>query len=116
MDTLQVMQECFGANRQIAVAKELTKLHEFIRVATATEQVQYFSEHADVLKGEFVLLVEGVAPVATSAHDIETDKMLSVLLDELPLKQAVKIAAQLTGERKNVLYEKALVKKGGNDE
>lgn len=113
LETLQAMQDCFGAKRQVAVAKELTKMHEMVRTAEVADQVAYFTQHQGVVKGEFVLIVEGAPAVIHSAQDAEIDKILTVLLEELPLKQAVKIAAQLTGERKNVIYERALGKKGG---
>ena len=59
-------------------------------------------------RGEFVLLVEAAQLNAVDEIAEESVKVLKLLLTELPLKQAVKLAAEITGEKKNALYELAL--------
>ena len=59
-------------------------------------------------RGEFVLLVEAAEPVATAAISDDDERVLRLLLADLPLKQAVKLATEITGVKKNILYEFAL--------
>lgn len=93
-----------GSDRQLVLAKELTKTFEAF-VSGSCQTVQDWLE-ADPArcKGEFVLIL----PPCEVAHKDNHDQLLSILLAELPLKQAVKIACQLTGEPKNELYQLAL--------
>jgi 16S rRNA (cytidine1402-2'-O)-methyltransferase len=58
-------------------------------------------------KGEFVILVEG-ASEAADENDAEAERVLAILLAECPVKQAATLAAQITGQKKNALYERAL--------
>jgi 16S rRNA (cytidine1402-2'-O)-methyltransferase len=63
------------------------------------------------LKGEFVLIVEGAT--TTRDHQIEeAERVLRILLGELPLKQAVQLAAEITRAKRNALYDRALDLKG----
>jgi 16S rRNA (cytidine1402-2'-O)-methyltransferase len=62
-------------------------------------------------RGEFVVLVEGAAP-ADDAGDAEAERVLQILLAECSVKQAANLAAQITGKKKNALYERALQIKG----
>lgn len=107
METLNDMQLIFGAEREAAVARELTKIHETILVNTIGELRQYFFDHADKQRGEIVILVSGNKEVCTS-NDIQAATILPILLDELSVKQAVEIASKITGQRKNLLYQSAL--------
>ena len=90
------------------VAKELTKLHEqFLRGSAAQLLVRLRDEQA-LTKGEFVVLVDN--PVNAEDKHLNTDdvEMLKILLDEVSVKIAVKIATRLTGKKKNELYQQAL--------
>lgn len=62
-------------------------------------------------RGEFVVLVEG-ATIATDAQDAEAERILNILLAECSVKQAANLTAQITGRKKNALYERALQIKG----
>ncbi len=104
--SVAAMNEVFG-ERTITIARELTKLFETIHNCRLGEAVAWFEADANQLKGEFVLLVEG-APAATAADEGESRRVLEVLLREMSLKQAVKLAVDLTGARKNDIYELAL--------
>ena len=65
-------------------------------------------------RGEFVVLVEG-APAETDAAEAEGERVLQILLAELPVKQAAALTAQITGLKKNALYDRALQIKSASD-
>ena len=96
--------------RRITVGRELTKQFEQIETVTAQALPGWLAEKPDRQRGEFVLVLHD-APAAASAN--EGLRVLQVLLPELPLKTAVKLAAEITGESKNELYDKALALKKG---
>lgn len=96
-----------GPARRIVIARELTKLFESIHACTLQDAAAWFAGDADRIRGEFVLLVEG-APPHQDAAMIEAKRVLEILLDELPVKQASALAARITGARKNELYALAL--------
>jgi 16S rRNA (cytidine1402-2'-O)-methyltransferase len=87
------------------LAKELTKIHEQFISGTTADIQAWLSADKNRTKGEFVLLLPPVAAEETPQEDVQ---LLTVLLRELPLKQAVKIAAELSSTKKNSLYELAL--------
>jgi len=91
--------------RRITVGRELTKQFEQIETLAAQDWPAWLAEKSDRQRGEFVLVLHD-APVAAAAG--EGLRVLQVLLPELPLKTAVKLAAEITGEPKNQLYDLAL--------
>ena len=95
-----------GATRQVTIARELTKLFETLHSCLLEEAPAWFAGDAHRLKGEFVLLVEGAPAEVPGADAVE--RVLAVLMRELPLAQAVKLATGITGARKNDVYELAL--------
>jgi 16S rRNA (cytidine1402-2'-O)-methyltransferase len=96
--------------RRITLGRELTKQFEQIETLPAQDLSAWLAEKPDRQRGEFVLVLHD-APVAESTG--EGLRVLQMLLPELPLKTAVKLAAEITGESKNVLYDKALALKNG---
>ncbi|HEX6002710.1 MAG TPA: 16S rRNA (cytidine(1402)-2'-O)-methyltransferase [Burkholderiales bacterium] len=96
----------WGEGRRVVLARELTKLFEDIRGCTLGEAVEWLEAQADRRKGEFVIIVEGAARAAE--HDVDFEHTLEVLLDELPLKQAVALTARLTGAQRKRVYALAL--------
>lgn len=103
----------FGGAREIAIARELTKLFEQVHVCPLGEAEAWLSADENRCRGEFVLIVQGAPIEAVSDEDLRG--ILQVLLAELPLKQAVALAVKLTGEKKNTVYELALeLQKHGN--
>jgi 16S rRNA (cytidine1402-2'-O)-methyltransferase len=94
--------------RRITVGRELTKQFEQIETVTSQAFHGWLAEKPDRQRGEFVLVLHD-APV--SATEGEGLRVLQVLLPELPLKTAVKLAAEITGESKNELYDQALALK-----
>ena len=88
----------------------MTKTYETIYGANLLELKQWLQADPNQTRGEFVVLAHGAAPVETEATSISIDPIavLTILLAELPLKQAVALAAKITGAKKNYLYELAL--------
>jgi 16S rRNA (cytidine1402-2'-O)-methyltransferase len=95
--------------RQVTLGRELTKQFEEIATMPAQALSAWLNASPQRLKGEFALVIHAHAPEAPSGQD--HDRVLRLLLAELPLKTAVKLAADLTGEGRNALYERALVLK-----
>ncbi len=110
-ECLTDMAECMGSDRQATVARELTKTFETIRDGTLAELVDWVQADSNQQKGEFVVVLQG-APARDSDIDEATEQALTVLIAELPLKQAASLAAKITGLPKNRLYEAGLVIKG----
>lgn len=108
LSTLQDMQSVFGAERQVVLARELTKRFETFVRGKLAEVLQQVSADANQQKGEMVILVQGASPEESAGLDIETQRVLKILLGELSVKQATSLAAEITGVKKNQLYEFAL--------
>lgn len=106
--TLQDMQAIFGAERQVVLARELTKRFETFLRGTLAEVVQQVSSDANQQKGEMVILLQGASPEENLGLDTESQRVLKILLRELSVKQAASLAAEITGAKKNRLYEFAL--------
>ena len=100
------LQAVFDGERQIVLAREITKLFESIHRCTLAEAMDWLHADANNQRGEFVLLVSGAAE--KEGLDAEGERILALLLKELPLKQAVQLAVQITGMGKNELYQRAL--------
>jgi 16S rRNA (cytidine1402-2'-O)-methyltransferase len=110
-ETLADLAEVLGAARSIVIARELTKLFETVHAGTLGEAGAWLDSDPNRQRGEFVLMVEG-APVPEHAQAEEGERVLGILLAELPVKQAAQLAAAITGARKNRLYQRALELKG----
>jgi len=108
VESVQDMADILGGARQILVARELTKTFETFHRCALSDAVAWLQADPNQQRGEFVLLVEGAAPAPQSEVSEEARRVLQLLLDELPLKQAVKLATDITGAKKNALYELAL--------
>ncbi|MEO8400483.1 MAG: 16S rRNA (cytidine(1402)-2'-O)-methyltransferase [Gammaproteobacteria bacterium] len=109
LDTLEDMQKVFGEKRQVVLARELTKLYETIRSAALDELVEWVKNDDNQQRGEIVIMVEGAnSAVPESAEIVSAENILKILMNELPLKQAVDLAAKISGLRKNELYQRAL--------
>lgn len=95
-----------GGERQIVVAREITKLFETIHACALQDAEAWLLSDSNQQRGEFVLLVSGALP--QPGLSVETLNTLSLLLEELPLKQAVQLAAKISGANRNELYQRAL--------
>ena len=108
VESLQDMQALFGDRRQAVVARELTKQFETIHGDTLAALVQWMTADANQRKGEFVVLVQGLAQVESQDVTPEAEQLLLLLLEELPIKKAAKLVARITGLNKRALYDRAL--------
>jgi len=101
------LQTVFGGERQIVLAREITKMFESIHRCTLAEAMDWLNGDPNRQRGEFVLLVSGAA-AKEDGLNAEAEQTLAVLLKELPLRQAVQLAVQITGAGRNELYQRAL--------
>ena len=108
-ESLADMAQAFGAERRAVLARELTKLHEGVREAPLSELARWAGEDPAAGKGEVVLMVAGAAEAASA---LPAEQVLKALLKELPVKQAASLAAEITGAKKNELYDLALTLSG----
>jgi 16S rRNA (cytidine1402-2'-O)-methyltransferase len=111
VDCAQALAEVFEPTRQVVFAREVTKLFEEIHRCPLSAAAAWLAADAHREKGEYVVLLAG-APAVDEAQDGETDRILSILLAECSVKQAASLAAQITGKKKNALYDRALQLKG----
>ncbi len=116
-DTLEDCAAAFGGERSATVAREITKMHETTYRGSLAELLARAGTDADFGRGEIVLLIGG-APQKGEAdeggadgHGGALDRTLKILLAELPLKQAARLAAQINAVRDNEAYKRALLLK-----
>jgi len=95
-----------GGERQIVLAREITKLFETIHGCALGEAGAWLQSDSNQQRGEFVVMVSGAQP--QPGLSLATLSTLTTLLDELPLKQAVQLAAKITGANRSELYQQAL--------
>ena len=107
LDCVGALAEVFEPTRQVVFARELTKLFEEIHRCPLSDAVAWVKADANREKGEYVVLLEGAA-AAGDADDAQAERILAILLSECSVKQAASLAAQITGRKKNALYERAL--------
>lgn len=111
LETVADLAAVLGGERTLVVARELTKLFESLHSLPLGEALAWFTADSNRQKGEFVLIVSG-SP-ATQQDDGEAERVLRLLLAEnLPVKQAARLAAAISGGSKNALYARALALKG----
>jgi 16S rRNA (cytidine1402-2'-O)-methyltransferase len=104
---LQQLLQTFP-ERQCVIAKELTKLHEQFLCGKPAELIALFDNDKNLTRGEFVVLIENSSVAGSGQLEHEDRQMLAILLDEVSVKLAVKIAVRLSGKKKNELYQLAL--------
>ena len=100
-----------GESRKITFCRELTKTFETIYTCTLSEASAWLQADPNQQRGEFVLLIEAAPIVEVEEISTEAQRVLKCLLAELPLKQAVALATEITNLKKNDLYEFALALK-----
>lgn len=107
---LQDMAQVIPLSRQIVIARELTKLHETIVKTSLGEAVELVANNDMMRKGEFVVVVDGhIAEDRAQLLTLEQEQTLQILLRECSIKTAVALAVELTGAKKKLLYQAALV-------
>ena len=107
-DCLQDCEAVFGPQRQAVLARELTKRFETVHSDTLARLRQWVSDNPNQQKGEIVLLIQGRPEAESHQVTPEAERILLVLLEELPIKKAAKLAARISGVNKRALYERAL--------
>jgi 16S rRNA (cytidine1402-2'-O)-methyltransferase len=110
-DTLDAMVEAFGPQREAVIARELSKAFETIYLAPLAELAAWVRADSNQQRGEIVLLVRGAERGRQSELDGEAQRVMALLLAELPPRRAAALAAEITGVNKKVLYNWALEQK-----
>ena len=114
LECLGDMCELFGVERQAVLGRELTKTFETLQGLPLGALRDWVAADSNQQRGECVVLVAGwEAPAGEAAVSAEALRVLDLLLAELPLKRAAALAAEITGVRKNLLYQLALERQGG---
>jgi 16S rRNA (cytidine1402-2'-O)-methyltransferase len=108
VECVQDLQTIFGGERLLTIARELTKTFETIHTSSLTGTVDWIQADSNQQRGEFVLLLHPAPVEKQEGLDENTERILKRLLQELPLKQAVALATDITGHKKNELYDAAL--------
>ena len=103
-ECLNDIADVLGNDCEMVLAKELTKTFETFVSGSCIEVIEWMNAEQERTKGEFVIIL----PAREEEPETDYRQILSTLLAELPLKQAVKIACKLTGGNKNELYKLAL--------
>ncbi|WP_133139445.1 16S rRNA (cytidine(1402)-2'-O)-methyltransferase [Legionella genomosp. 1] len=104
IDSLHDIAEIYGSDYRLVLAKELTKTYEHFEQGSAQQIIAWLQSESGRSKGEFVLLF----PPLSQEKTTDDTQLLTILLEELPLKQAVKIASRISKTSKNELYQLAL--------
>jgi 16S rRNA (cytidine1402-2'-O)-methyltransferase len=102
--------------RNVTICRELTKQFETVATMPADRLPDWLTADANRLRGEFVLVVHALEASAVDNDSLSHDDALKTLLAALPLKQAVSLAAELTGAPRNALYARALALKAGESD
>jgi 16S rRNA (cytidine1402-2'-O)-methyltransferase len=108
VECVEDLAKVLGEERQITFCRELTKTFETIYTCLASHASAWLQADVNQQRGEFVLLVEAAPVVEVQEISEEAQRVLKCLLADLPLKQAVALATEITNEKKNTLYELAL--------
>jgi len=108
VDSLSDMANIFGKERVATVARELTKTFETVKQDSLGGLRDWVKEDINQQRGELVVMVQGWQAPAAEELDGEAIRILKTLLTELPVKKAAKLAAEISGEKKNRLYQYAL--------
>ena len=108
MATLTDMLFVFGEEREVCLAKELTKTFETILTTNIPNLIDYISADPGHQKGEFVLLISSTAKKGQLELDQQLDRLLLVLCSEMGSSKAAKLAAKITGIDKKYCYQRAI--------
>ena len=108
LETLEDMQKIFGAERYVVMARELTKTWETVHGDRLENLNEWLKEDDNRIKGEIVLIVEGKVKSEKGDFSLQAIKLLGLLHEELSLKKASAIVAEMFGYKKNALYQYGL--------
>jgi 16S rRNA (cytidine1402-2'-O)-methyltransferase len=108
LETLIDMIKVIGPSRKIVLARELTKTYETFISGTLKGVLEVIEKDLNQQKGEIVIVLAGADSSEKKIETQDSKRILSVLLQELPLKQAVSLGSKITGIQKNIFYKLAL--------
>ena len=118
VECIAALNETFEDTRELIICRELTKKFETIQRLKLADAVAWLDADDNNRRGEFVLILSkpstGAVSEAESVQEQALERTLTILCAALPLKQAVAMAVELTGEKKNKVYDKALAIKGSD--
>jgi len=116
VDCLTDLAEVMGPDRDLFLGRELTKMFETSSLTSVGECLQWLQREPNQRKGEFVLVVAGKPRIAESERTLrEGLRVLDLLADELSLKSAARLAADISGAPRNALYKAALAARKGDE-
>lgn len=107
-DMLADLVAVFGGVRSAVIARELTKRFEEVQGAALSELLVWLDADPNRRRGEFVVLVQGASPMINEVDTPEIRRLLTALMEALPLGRAVAVAVKATGLKRKALYELAL--------
>lgn len=116
LESVVDMAKVLGGERRLTVARELTKTFETFHRCALSKAASWLESDANQQRGEFVLLVEPAPEKPSEGIGEEAERILKLLLTDMPLKQAVKLATEITGLKRNALYDFALTLQCRNHE
>jgi 16S rRNA (cytidine1402-2'-O)-methyltransferase len=106
LETVADLAAVLGGERRLFVGRELTKRFESFHECALSDAVEWLEGDENRQRGEFVLIASGRPDLADNGEE-EARRVLAVLLEDLPASQAARLAARLTGMKKNALYDLA---------
>jgi 16S rRNA (cytidine1402-2'-O)-methyltransferase len=106
--TLTDMHRIFGDNREVCLAKELTKVFETIQTDSIPNLIKYLTFDQNNQKGEFVILISANDKIDIAEAETQLESLLPILCAEMGASKAAKIAAKITGIDKKICYKKAI--------
>jgi 16S rRNA (cytidine1402-2'-O)-methyltransferase len=116
IDALAIVLAQACGERRVTVCRELTKQFEQVQTLNADELPTWLAGDSHRSRGEFVLVLHALPAAASAGLSDEHERVLRILLAQLPLKQAVSIGTELSGAPRNLLYERALaIKQADSD-
>jgi 16S rRNA (cytidine1402-2'-O)-methyltransferase len=106
---LQSVLEVMSGEREVVLAREISKIYETVKRDNVSHLLSWLQQDPQQQKGEFVVVIAGADVVKNEKDDVQqAQQILSILLTELPVKQAAKLTAKITGCASNKLYQMAL--------
>lgn len=111
LEAVDDIAQAMGPDRELVIARELTKTFETFYSGPASEVLQTLQDDPHGSRGEFVIMIHGAQKDPADAGMEEVDRLLKLLLGELPVKKAAKLVAEISGKAKNELYQRALTLK-----
>jgi 16S rRNA (cytidine1402-2'-O)-methyltransferase len=109
LSTLKDMMGVFGEDRRVCLAKELTKSFETILNDNLPALIDYLESDPNHQKGEFVILVSPADKIELDEANVELEKILPILCEEMGASKAAKLASKITGLDKKYCYKKAII-------